>query len=73
MMVVGGQHGSLDATFEQASEVYEGRAQQQSHWARVTLPMIMTVGVAGVAVLLYGQALFLPVIELYEQLMVPVV
>jgi type II secretory pathway component PulF len=73
MMTLGGQHGALDATLQQASDVYESRAQQEAHWARVTLPIIMTVGVAGVAVLLYGQALFLPVIELYEKLMIPVV
>lgn len=73
MMTIGVQHGSLAATFTQASEVYESRAQQQAHWARVTLPIIMTVGVAGVTVLVYTQALFLPVIELYQQLMMPVV
>jgi type II secretory pathway component PulF len=73
MMTMGSQHGSLNKTLLQASETYETRANQHAQWAQVTLPIIMTVGVAGVTVFLYSQALFLPIIELYQQLAAPVV
>lgn len=71
MMNSGNQNSALPATLDQASEVYERRADQRIEWARVTLPLILTAGIGGTSAALYGIALFAPLLEMYKRLADP--
>jgi type II secretory pathway component PulF len=73
MMLSGEQNSALPATMQQASEVYERRADHRIEWARVTLPMILTAGIGGTSAALYAVALFAPVLEMYRQLAAPII
>ena len=73
MMVSGNQNSALPATMQQASEVYERRADHRIEWARVTLPIILTAGIGGTSAALYAVALFAPLLEMYKQLAAPII
>lgn len=71
MMAMGERHHALGPTMWQTSEVYQRRAEQQVEFARSVLPILLSCGIGGVALLIYSLTVFAPVWELYHQVAQP--
>jgi len=68
LMAAGRRHGALAPALKHAAETYRGRANHQAELARVFLPIVFTVGIAGTVTLLYALALFVPYTSLLKAL-----
>jgi len=71
LMATGGRHDALLPALQHAAETYRRRAQRQAETLRIFLPVLMTVGIGGTAVLAYTLALFLPYVSILFELGTP--
>jgi general secretion pathway protein F len=68
VLASGQEQGSLLAGLHNLTDVYRKRARYKAEQLYVFLPLVLLITIGAGAVLLYGLALFLPVIELLQQL-----
>jgi len=68
LMVSGHDRGLLVNALKHAAAGYHQRARQRADLARIFLPILLTVGVGGSAVLAYALVVFLPWISLLNRL-----
>jgi general secretion pathway protein F len=71
VLATGQQQGSLVAALHNLSELYRKRGKYQAAKLSVFLPTILMLAIGASATLLYGLALFLPVINVLRELSVP--
>jgi len=68
LMATGERHDALVPALQHAAETYRKRAERQADLLRLFLPVVMTVGIGGTAVLAYTLALFLPYASMLHEL-----
>lgn len=68
MMRIGARQNSLPSTLTHLSDMYHRKAILSSDRFQTIFPIVIVVGIAGTAVLLYALALFYPIIELMTNL-----
>jgi general secretion pathway protein F len=68
VLASGQEQGSLVAGLHNLTDVYRKRARYKAEQLYVFLPLVLLITIGAGAVLLYGLALFLPVIDLLQQL-----
>lgn len=68
MLRTGDRQGALVPTLRQLAERYRRNALDRAEWFKILLPVLLTLVVGGSAVLLYILALFLPLLELFREL-----
>lgn len=73
MLAMGERHNSLEATLLQTSDIYQRRAERQIEFARIMLPVLLTLLVGGLSTAAFGFAVFGPTVELFSQLASPVI
>jgi len=67
-MRIGARQNSLPSTLTHLSDMYHRKAILSSDRFQTIFPIVIVVGIAGTAVLLYALALFYPIIELMTNL-----
>lgn len=70
MLIVGGQQGSLPAVLRKTADTYQQKAERWLEWIRGTLPVLLVGGVCGSVVLMYSFAIFLPMLQFWQDLFV---
>lgn len=68
--LMAGSARNLAASLQRAAQLYQRRAQVRSDWLRLFAPLAVLVIVGGGGVLLYGLAIFGPVMEMLDRLTV---
>ncbi len=68
VLATGQEQGSLVTALHNLADMYRKRANYQAEKLYVLLPIVLMVGIGGIATLFYGLALFLPVINLLHEL-----
>ncbi len=68
--LMAGSARNLAASLQRAAQLYQRRAQVRSDWLRLFAPLAVLVIVGGGGVLLYGLAIFVPVMEMLDRLTV---
>ena len=68
VLATGQEQGSLVSALHNLADMYRKRANYQAEKLYVLLPIILMVGIGGIATLFYGLALFLPLINLLHEL-----
>jgi general secretion pathway protein F len=67
-LATGQDQGSLAGSLQSLSEMYKKRATYRAEKMYVFLPLILMIGIGGAATLLYGLALFIPLVNLLYEL-----
>ena len=60
LMLAAGRNGALEPALRHSADAYRRRARHQADLTRVFLPVVLTVGIAGVATAAYALVLFVP-------------
>jgi general secretion pathway protein F len=71
VLATGQQQGSLVAALRNLGDLYRKRAKFQAGKLAIFLPSVLLLAIGGSATMLYGLALFLPLINVLRQLSVP--
>ncbi len=73
MLAMGERHNSLEATLLQTSDIYQRRAERQIEFARIMLPVLLTVCIGGGVTAVYAFAVFGPTMELFSHFASPTI
>jgi general secretion pathway protein F len=68
MVSTGDRQGSLTGALRQVTDIYRRRAEYQSEWFRLVVPIVLVVVVGGGATLVYAVSLFLPLSRMLRDL-----
>ena len=68
VLASGQEQGSLVTALHNLTELYRKRARYQAEKLYVLLPVVLLIAIGASATLLYGLALFIPVIDMLYQL-----
>jgi type II secretory pathway component PulF len=72
MLTAGHRQGDLPQSLEQLALTYRRKARSRADFLKLALPSICILGIGVVAVVIYAMMLFIPMLNLWNEMAVPV-